>query len=264
MPGRSALFCAVLGALASLGGPCLGPPAALAASSPATNEAPAGEVTIYVTSGPIHSDIIIPRSAFANASPLMRDVVDNAKGGPWIIFGWGPYWFGRETRGGPYHGQPILGINAIYTTFIPQLHSRLRVAALDEPGPAPLETSTAMVAVRITPEGLQRSIQRIAATIETTRDGAPVLGEQGGEAPGVTMYRSREVYHLTHECNHWVAEVLHAGGVPDRAVLDLLPQSLDADLELSGATPVSREIVGRMVEAGSAPDPSKAEDPVAR
>lgn len=259
MLGRSTLLLA-LGVFASLAGDCLAQPADVAASSLTADKSPAGEVTVYVTSGPVHSDIIIPRAAFANASPLMRKVVDDAKGGDWIIFGWGPYWFGRETRGGPYHGQPVLGINAIYTTFIPQMHTRLRVAALDAPGPAPLDTSLAMVAVRITPEGLQRSIERIAATIETTRDGSPILGEQRGVATGVTMYRSREVYHLTHECNHWVSEVLHAGGVRDATLFDVLPQSLDADLKLSGATSVSKEDVSRAIAAGSEPAATRTTD----
>src|SRR5579883_275216 len=163
MVGRSGLLAAVLILTASFAGEAWAQPAGAPAA-----QAPADEVTVYLTSGPIHSDLIIPRSAFANASPLMRQVVDNAKGGPWIIFGWGPYWFGRETKGGPYSHQPILGINAIYTTLIPQRSSRLRVAALDEPGPAPLERSMSMLAIRMTPEGLQRSIARIAATIETT------------------------------------------------------------------------------------------------
>ncbi len=254
MLGRPVLLSIAFGVFVCLDGACLAQPAALAASSPAAVEAPADEVTIYVTSGPIHSDIIIPRSAFAHASPLMRKVVNDARGGPWIIFGWGPYWFGRETRGGPYHDQPILGINAIFTTLVPQMHSRLRVAALDQPGPAPLEKSMRMVAVRVTPEGLQRSIQRIAATIET-RDGLPLLGEQGGVAPGVTMYRSREIYHATHECNHWVSEVLHAGGVRDSTVLDLLPGTLNADLMRGGATSVTKRDVGPAVAAGGVVSP---------
>ena len=261
MPGRPVLLPAAISVFVSLAGGCLAQPAALAASSLAPVEAPADDVTVYVTSGPIHSDIIIPRSAFAHASPLMREVVDSAKGGPWIIFGFGPYWFGRETRGGPYHDQPILGINAVFTTLVPQMHSRLRVAALDAPGPAPLENSMRMVAVRVSPEGLQRSIQRIAATIET-RDGQPVLGEQGGVAPGVTMYRSREVYHATHECNHWVSEVLHAGGVPDSTVLDVLPGTLNADLMRGGAKSVSKRDVGRAVATGgAAPSEPPALDP---
>jgi hypothetical protein len=242
MIGRSGLLCAALAIATILAGACFAPRPALSEPlAEATTSSPsADEVTIYVTSSPIHSDIVIPRSAFANASPLMRNVVDDAKGGPWIIFGWGPYWFGRETKGGPYSQQPILGIHSIFTTVVPQLSSRLRVAALDQPGPAPLEGSIVMLAVRMSPDGLQRSIQRIAATIQTAPDGSPVLAEQGGAAPGVTIYRSEEIYHATHNCNHWVSEVLETGGVHDGVVFDLVPESLYLALRAAGATPVSQ------------------------
>ncbi len=236
----SGLLCVLL-ASAFLAGVCLAPQPARAAPDAAAPAPSDEKVTIYVTSGPIHSDIIIPRSAFAHAPPMMRKVVDNAKGGPWIIFGWGPYWFGRETRGGPFHAQPILGINAVVTTLIPQLSTRLRVAALDQPGPAPLEFEGTMflLAVPMSADGLQKSIERIAATIETTHDGSPVLGEQGGVAPGVTMYRSREIYHAVHNCNHWSSEVLAAGGFHSGVAVDLLPEPFYLALRAGGAHPVS-------------------------
>src|SRR5579862_1855572 len=250
MGRRSAFLCTLLAASAVLAGVSFAAGPALAgAAADATTAAPsADKVMVYVTSGPIHSDIIIPRSAFANASPLMRKVVDDAKGGPWIIFGWGPYWFGRETPGGPYHDQPILGIHSIFTTFVPQMSSRLRVAALDQPGPAPLEGSMILLAIRMSPDGLQRSIQRIANTIETAQDGSPVLGEQGGAAPGVTLYRSREIYHATHNCNHWVSEVLATGGVHDGVVFDLVPESLYLTLRAAGATPVTPTDLAKATE----------------
>jgi hypothetical protein len=258
MISRSGSLCVVLVVSTILAGTWLAPRPALSepladepayATPDATASSPsAGEVTVFVTSSPIHSEIIIPRSAFANASPLMRRIVDNAKGGPWIIFGWGPYWFGRETEGGPYHQQPKLGFNAVFTTFFPQLNSRVRVAALDEPGPAPLESSMFVLAVPISSDGLQRSIQRIAATIETTSDGAPVLSEQDGVAPGVTMYRSLEIYHAVHSCNFWVAEVLGAGGVRDGVAFDLFPESLYLELRAAGASPVSQTDLARATE----------------
>jgi len=115
----------------------------------------------------------------------------------------------------------------------------VRVAALDEPGPAPLESSMFVLAVPISSDGLQRSIQRIAATIETASDGAPVLSEQDGVAPGVTMYRSLEIYHAVHSCNFWVAEVLGAGGIHDAVALDLFPETLYVALRAAGASPVT-------------------------
>lgn len=251
MRHRIGLLCTALAGGAILSGLCVAPQPAIAGpvADAVESSQSAEKVTIYVTSGPIHSDIIIPRSAFANASPFMRKVVDNAKGGPWIIFGWGPYWFGRETRGGPFSHQPVLGVNAVFTTVVPQLSSRLRVAALDQPGAAPLEHSLMMLAIPMTPEGLQRSIERIAATIEPAPDGSPMLGEQGGVAPGVTMYRSKEIYHAAHNCNHWVSEVVDAGGVHDGVMFDLVPESLYLALRASGATPVAPGDLAKATEA---------------
>jgi hypothetical protein len=260
-------LCTVLAASAILAGtfiaaqPSLaGPLTDVPAASPS-----ADKVTIYVTSSPIHSDIIIPRSAFANASPLMRKVAEDAKGGPWIIIGWGPYWFGRETAGGPYHDQPILGINALFTVLIPQLGSRLRVAALDAPGPAPLAGEPmVMLALPISSDGLQRSLQRIAATIETAPDGSPLLGEQGGVAPGVTIYRSKEIYHAVHNCNHWVSEVVQAGGVQDGVVFDLVPESLYLALRAAGAVPVSQTDLAKATEAELRRESAMAADTATR
>jgi hypothetical protein len=262
MIGRLTILTAVLAVAASIATSCLAAPAADATAQAA--EAPAEAVTVYVTSGPTHSDIVIPRSAFADASPLMRKIVDDAKGGPWLIFGWGPFWFGRETEGGPYHELPVLWVNAMYTTFIPQLSTRLRVAALDEPGAAPLEPLTAIVAVKMTPDGLRRAIKRIEKTIETNRDGTPVPAALGGVAPGVMLYRSHEIYHVTHECNHWVSEVLHAGGVPDLTLFDLLPESLNADLEISGGTQVSIADPSKATPAASGSEASNAAEPSPR
>ncbi|HLK26460.1 MAG TPA: DUF2459 domain-containing protein [Caulobacteraceae bacterium] len=264
MGRRSAFLCTLLAASAVLAGVSFAAGPALAgAAADATTAAPsADKVMVYVTSGPIHSDIIIPRSAFANASPKMRKVVDAAKGGPWIIFGWGPYWFGRETKGGPFHDQPVLGVNAVVTTIFPQLSSRLRVAALDQPGPAPLEFEGTMflLAVPMSPEGLQRSIERISATIETAPDGSPVLGEQNGVAPGVTMYRSREIYQALHNCNHWSSEVLAAGGFHAGVAVDLVPESFYLALRAGGATPVTPADLAQATQAELAKEADQAKE----
>ena len=111
-----------------------------------------------------------------------------------------------------------------------------------------MESSMFVLAVPISSDGLQRSIQRIAATIETTPDGAPVLSEQDGVAPGVTMYRSLEIYHAVHSCNFWVAEVLGAGGIHDGVAFDLFPESLYLALRAAGATPVSQTDLAKATE----------------
>lgn len=197
-------------------------------------DAAAEEVTIYVSVGPTHTDLIFPRSAFANAPPLVRAAADRAVGGPWIIIGWGPYWFGRRAEGGPFHFFPLLSANAVYTTIVPQFHSQLRVAALDAPGHAPDEHNMTLVPLRMPAADVEKSLERINASFEVGPDGGPVLPDQAGTAPGVTVYRSKEIYHITHECNHWTSEVLRAGGVRVNTVFDVVPATLHLDLKARG------------------------------
>jgi hypothetical protein len=211
------------------------------AASPTSGPAAAAEeVTIYVNIGPIHSDVILPRSAFADAPPPPKAAAERTAGGPWIVIGWGPYWFGRRAAHGPYHFYPWLSANAIYTEIVPQHHSQLRMAALEVPGPAPKELSRTVQPIRMSPAELAGALARINESFVVGPDGGPVLAEQSGTEPGVVIYQSNEVYHLSHECNHWVGEVLRAGGVPTRGYLDLVPQTLDLDLKMTGATAAAR------------------------
>src|SRR5271156_3140770 len=72
---------------------------AVPASAPSADS----PVTIYLVSSAFHSDVIVPRAAFEHAPPLIKAAVDRAADGPWIILGWGPWWFGRDVVGGPFH-----------------------------------------------------------------------------------------------------------------------------------------------------------------
>jgi len=196
---------------------------------------PASDVTIYVVTNATHSDLVIPRAAFSQAPPRIKAVVDKLDGGSWILVGWGPYWFGRSERGGPYHAAPWLMANAAVTLVVPQLRSRVRFVALLAPGPPPRENYNSLTPVRMSALGLEKAIERIDASFETGPDGRPILSDLTGAAPGVLIYRSKEIYHATHECNHWVAEVLNAGGVNTPSILALTPGVLKLDLQVTGA-----------------------------
>jgi len=196
--------------------------------------AAAEDVTIYLSIGPTHTDLIFPRQVFADAPPLVKYAADHAVGGPWVIIGWGPYWFGRRAEGGPYHFFPLLSAHAVYTTIVPQLFSQIRVAALDAPGHAPDEHNMTLVPLRMSAADVLKSLARINASFSVGKDGGPVLPDQRGTAPGVIVYRSREVYHVTHECNHWTSEVLRAGNVRTNTFLDTLPMTLQLDVKSDG------------------------------
>jgi hypothetical protein len=193
-------------------------------------------ITIYLVSSIVHSDLVIPRSAFADAPPLLKSVVDRMEGGPWIIVGWGPYWFGRSVPGGPYSATPVMVAHETWSLVVPQLRSRVRVAAITAPGPAPLESVGSIVPIQLPTAGLASMLIRIDATFSRGHDGGPVMSDLKGAAPGVGIYRSNEFYHLTHECNHWIGEVLHAGGVNAAPFLDIAPGMVNLGVRMSGAS----------------------------
>jgi hypothetical protein len=221
------------------------PPAASNVGSGLSTPVPAGEVLIYAVTNTTHTDLVIPRAAFSQAPPVIKSVVDKLEGGPWIVIGWGPYWFGRSERGGPFHSAPVLMANGGFTLLVPQFRSRLRLAALDQPGPPPREDYDTLIPLKVTTAGLERSIERIDTSFERGPDGGPILSDIKGAAPGVLIYRSREMYHVTHECNHWAAEVLRAGGVNTTAMLDLMPGALRLDLKVKGAQSGPDVAIGR-------------------
>ena len=191
---------------------------------------------IYVVLGVFHTDIVIPRAAFVDAPPLIKAAVDRAPEGSWISVGWGPYWFGRVRQpDAPYHNGAVLWANALFTLVAPQGGSLLRIVAMPAPGAAPGEINKSMATFRLSPADLAHMLKRINDSFVASRDGGPVLADMRGADPGISLYKSREIYHLTHECNHWAAEVLHAGGVRSLPAFALLPASLDVSLKLNGA-----------------------------
>lgn len=213
------------------------PPAEGAA--PAAPEGPTAsnpeDVTIYVVVGYFHSDVVIPRAAFARAPALLRAAADRAPPGDWIIVGWGPWWFGRDAKGTALRPPPIRMALGMWTLAVPQFRSQLRVAAVDTPGAPRGEHDMLTRPIHLSPDKLDRLMERIDRSFAAARDGGPIAENRKGVSEGIEIYRSKEIYHLTHQCNHWLGEVLRAGGANTSWIMDLLPASLYLDLKMSGA-----------------------------
>jgi hypothetical protein len=201
--------------------PGLTAPSVASRLEPDAGQPSSNEVTIWVALGHVHTDLVIPRAAFADAPPALRAAVAQAPASPWISFGWGPYWFGRHGSGGWIH--KLSEMQYGWTLVVPQGWTRLRIAALQEPGPAPEEPLVSLIPLQVSQQQLARALDRINASLEVGQDGKPILGSQYGVAPGVTLYRSKEIYHTFHNCNEWAAEVLHAAGVRTFTPLTLTP-----------------------------------------
>ena len=196
---------------------------------------PVDTQTVYVVIGVAHTDIVIPRAAFAAAPSRVKAAVDQLDGGPWIILGWGPYWFGRDEPGDTYNPAGVRTANLVFTLLAPQRASRLRVGALATPGAAPAERYVSMIPVRLSSAGLGRAVARIDRSFKADEEGRPIITYRPPSEPNVVIYLSGEHYSLAHECDHWIAEVLRAGGVSIEPGLDFTPALLALRLRTAAA-----------------------------
>ena len=88
-----------------------------------------------------------------------------------------------------------------------------------------------LVRVGISDAGFVRLVDMLDATFG--RGKGSVMPEQLG--PGLygtsLFFRANGTFHLFHVCNHWIADLLDAAGVPNAPVLATLPSGLLLDLK---------------------------------
>jgi hypothetical protein len=228
------LACATLAAVfqADVAAAADAPPAPVAV---AATPAPAQEVlTVYLAIGVAHTDLILPRSAFQAAPHLVKTAVDRAPAGDWVVIGWGPYWLGRKASGGAVFSGVTRSWERVVTLAAPQLHSQLRMETVSSLAEVSQGKGGPLLPVRMKIKDLDGALRRIDATFVAGEGGDPLLADQSGAVSGAILYRSNELYHLVHQCNDWVAEVLRAGGVNVPPLLEIAPASLALGVEAAG------------------------------
>jgi hypothetical protein len=124
--------------------------------------------------------------------------------------------------------------------FLPGNPSVVHVVGLSYPPRAAFPAAD-IIALDLSAKGFDRTLGRIDATF------APAVGVPADDAgPGLygpsRFYRARGTFNIFHVCNHWLADLLDAAGVPTAPVLATLPAGLFLDLEWrSGLRPLPRE-----------------------
>ena len=162
--------------------------------------APAREATVWVVSHGWHVGVAVARADVAPALwPESADAADRR----YIEVGWGD---------GTYYPAPeatvSLGVKAALSSESTVLH----VAAFDPP-PAEFFAGAAIVAVPLSPQGLEALARFVHAHYARDADGRAVVVAPGryGDA---RFYRATGRYRLLDNSNTWVARALHAAGCP--------------------------------------------------
>jgi uncharacterized protein (TIGR02117 family) len=189
---------------------------------------PVGEVrtTVYLVDNGFHANLVVPREAlFARPHPAALAAA-MASDRPWLSIGWGDARF--YTEEGLNLGRALSGLRAL---FLPGNRSVVLIAGL--PGSPDRIYASGVRRVELTDIGLERALARVDNSLTLDSSGQPQRTE-GPRQADQAFFRSGERFSLVHLCNHWIADLLNAAGLPTTPVLDTLPIGLEWDLSRAG------------------------------
>ena len=219
----SAIALAVIvlaGATARSGNPALWPPKP---GEPATE--------IFVVSHRYHSGIALATAQLAVAAQRSGDlalilIAERFGGYPFIEIGWGEQDFYSSV---PTIADVDIGL-AMRALFAPGNKSVLHVVGFPDT-PRKVFASADIVSIPLSDAGLARMLSAINSSVAMSGDPAAlqVLG-RGLYGPSL-FFRANGAFHMFNVCNHWVADMLAAAGLPVTPVLDTVTPGLLLDLK---------------------------------
>jgi uncharacterized protein (TIGR02117 family) len=186
-------------------------------------------VEIFVVSHGYHSGLVLPRQTLAQAAggdAALAAVSQRFAGFHWLEIGWGDEGFYRHV---PDAASLTVGL-AIRALLRPGNPSVVHVVGL--PG-HPRETfpHADLVRIELSSHGWARMLDRLEASFNKG-EGAATPEPLGPGLYGPSLfYRATGAFHVFNVCNHWVARLLSAAGVPTAPVLATLPSGLFLDLQ---------------------------------
>ncbi len=181
------------------------------------------DVTIYVASNPIHTDIIIPAdgdtrtrfSFLADALPLDNPNVE------WIIFGWGgrSFYIETPTWGAMKPGPVFRALTLDDATMHVELLSGLN------------KDSPSLTELQISKENLAALRTEILATFKLDAVGKPQLITGAAYGDYDQFYEANGHFNALVGCNTWTARMLRVAGLRT-GLWNPFPQSLRLSLNL--------------------------------
>ncbi len=203
----------------------------------------AGSLTaeIHVVSHGYHSGVVVLRTAVAEAAErqgrgALLAVAQRLVNYRWLEVGWGDEGFYRSV---PDVTSLTVAL-ALRALFRPGNASVVHVVGLSSHPRASFPYSD-IIQIGLSAEGFARMIDALDASF--ARSGEVGLPEDLG--PGLygpsRFFRGVGSFHVFNVCNHWVAQLLSAAGLPTAPILATMPQGLFLDLEWrAGLVPLPR------------------------
>lgn len=210
--------------------PALWPPAAGAPS-----------IEIHVVSHGYHSGIVVERAALAEYAGRGGDaaliaVAQRFANYEWLEIGWGDEGFYRSV---PDVASLTVRL-ALRALFMPGNASVVHVVGLSRPARETFPKSD-IIRVPLSDQGFARMLVGFDASFGRGPDKAPLEPLGPGLYGPSLFYRGVDAFHVFNVCNHWVARLLSAAGLPTAPVLATLPPGLFLDLKWqAGLTPLPK------------------------
>jgi uncharacterized protein (TIGR02117 family) len=201
----------------------------------------APNIEIDVVSHGYHSGLVINRAAMAEAAERGGDaaltaVAQRFSNYQWLEIGWGDEGFYRSV---PDVTSLTVRL-ALRALFAPGNASVVHVVGLSRPARETFPNAD-IIRIPLSDEGFARMIQRLDASFGREPNGVPLEPIAPGLYGPSLFYRGVDAFHLFNVCNHWVARLLSAAGLPTAPVLATLPPGLFLDLKWrAGLVPLSK------------------------
>jgi uncharacterized protein (TIGR02117 family) len=196
---------------------------------PAAPGAPVTEV--FVVSHGYHAGIIVPRKTLAEQGSrrglaALAYVATRFADYDRLEIGWGDEGFYREVP----TAQSLTVALAVRALLRPGNPSVLHVVGVKD-DPRAMFPLSDLVRIDLGAAGFERLAEMIDATLARGPDGLRPEELGPGLYGASLFFRANGAFHLFNVCNHWVAGLLDAAGVPTAPVLATLPFGLLLDLE---------------------------------
>ena len=186
-------------------------------------------IAVSVVSHGYHAGLIVSRDALERVAgeerlTALASAVARFEHFPQLEIGWGDEGF--------YRGVPTISdlrfVEAVRALLMPGNRSVLHIVGLIAPARTSFPASE-IVPITLSVEGFRRLAHRLDASFAREAEGIVDLGP-GIYGPSL-FFRAEGAFHLFSVCNHWLAGLLDAAGVPTNPLLATLPQGLLFDLD---------------------------------
>lgn len=198
-------------------------------------------VDILLVSNGYHAGLVVPVEALASSASdeglsALIPVATRFRQFGWIEVGWGDADFYRATPDAA-SVQWRLALNALLGLGS---GSVLHVVGITE-DPAQIFRDADIVRIRLSQQGFARLARQIDRSFALGPEQQPEILGPGLYGPSL-FYRAVGRFNFFRVCNHWIADMLDAAGVPTTPAVALLPLGILSDLKWRSGLSVSSHL----------------------